>query len=110
MKGASNIAPMGIRIPDDLKEKIQNQARENGRSTNAEILQILETFLTNNPNKEAESAKETAKHLQRLLDVKDEIIELQKDSMAHMEKTISSLNESISSLKKVIDLYDKSKR
>ncbi|TBM32226.1 Arc family DNA-binding protein [Hafnia paralvei] len=42
MKGASNIAPMGVRIPDDLKEKIQERARKNGRSMNSEILKILQ--------------------------------------------------------------------
>lgn len=41
MKGASQIAPFGLRIPDELKEKIQARARQNGRSMNSEIVQIL---------------------------------------------------------------------
>lgn len=45
MKGASHIAPLGVRLPDDLKQKIQERARRNGRSMNSEIVQILEDAL-----------------------------------------------------------------
>lgn len=53
MKGASNIAPMGVRIPDDLKDKIQERARRNGRSMNSEILKILQDAISD------ESAQDT---------------------------------------------------
>ncbi len=33
---------MGVRIPDDLKEKIQKRALKNGRSMNSEIIMILQ--------------------------------------------------------------------
>lgn len=42
MKGASLIAPFGLRMPEDLKEKIAERAKSNGRSMNAEIIQILQ--------------------------------------------------------------------
>jgi plasmid stability protein len=42
MKGASNIAPMGLRLPDELKEAIKERARINSRSMNSEIVQILQ--------------------------------------------------------------------
>lgn len=42
MKGASLIAPFGLRMPEDLKEKIALRAKNNGRSMNAEIVQILQ--------------------------------------------------------------------
>jgi plasmid stability protein len=48
MKGASLIAPLGVRIPDELKSKIQEQAKENGRSMNAEILTFLRLRLVQN--------------------------------------------------------------
>ncbi|EBV3497670.1 Arc family DNA-binding protein [Salmonella enterica subsp. enterica serovar Kottbus] len=45
MKGASLIAPFGLRMPEELKEKIAKRAKTNGRSMNAEIVQILEDAL-----------------------------------------------------------------
>lgn len=42
MKGASLIAPFGLRMPDELRECISYRAKKNGRSMNAEIIQILE--------------------------------------------------------------------
>lgn len=42
MKGASLIAPFGLRMPEELKEKISERAKANGRSMNAEIVQILQ--------------------------------------------------------------------
>lgn len=38
----ANIPPFGLRMPADLKEKIQLSAVENNRSMNAEIVQRLE--------------------------------------------------------------------
>lgn len=45
MKGMRNIAPFGLRMPDDLREIIQQRAKENGRSMNSEILQMLRDLL-----------------------------------------------------------------
>lgn len=42
MKGASHIAPFGLRMPEELKDKISESAKKNGRSMNSEIVQILE--------------------------------------------------------------------
>ncbi|MCV5791695.1 Arc family DNA-binding protein, partial [Escherichia coli] len=38
MKGARDISPLGIRIPDYLKKRIQQEADKNGRSMNSEIV------------------------------------------------------------------------
>ncbi|HCL4433138.1 TPA: Arc family DNA-binding protein [Salmonella enterica] len=46
MKGMRNIAPFGLRMPDELREAIQQRAKNNGRSINSEIVQILEDALT----------------------------------------------------------------
>ncbi|EJV1068775.1 Arc family DNA-binding protein [Klebsiella sp. JL973] len=45
MKGASLIAPFGLRMPEELKEKVAERAKNNGRSMNAEIVQILQEAL-----------------------------------------------------------------
>lgn len=41
MRGTRNIAPFGLRMPEELKEAVQERATKNGRSLNSEILQIL---------------------------------------------------------------------
>ncbi|MDC9591031.1 Arc family DNA-binding protein [Xenorhabdus sp. XENO-10] len=43
MKGMRSITPIGVRIPDDLKEKVQERAAKNGRSMNSEIIMILQS-------------------------------------------------------------------
>jgi plasmid stability protein len=45
MKGASAIAPLGIRLPEELKIKIQESAAANGRSVNSEVVSLLEAAL-----------------------------------------------------------------
>lgn len=52
MKGASLIAPFGLRMPEELKEKIAERAKKNGRSMNAEIVQILQDAIAE-PSKES---------------------------------------------------------
>ncbi|HCL5268736.1 TPA: Arc family DNA-binding protein [Salmonella enterica] len=36
-----DISPLGIRIPPDVKEKLKEKAKEEGRSLNSEIVQRL---------------------------------------------------------------------
>jgi len=36
-----DIAPLGIRIPPEIKEKLKEKAKEEGRSLNSEIVQRL---------------------------------------------------------------------
>lgn len=40
-----DIAPYGVRMPADLKEKLQALAKKNGRSLNSEIVRILEEYV-----------------------------------------------------------------
>jgi predicted HicB family RNase H-like nuclease len=42
----ANIAPFGLRMHPDLKQQIEEQARANGRSLNAEIVWRLEQSLS----------------------------------------------------------------
>ena len=48
MKGMRNIAPFGLRMPDELREAVTKRAKKNGRSINAEIVQILQDVIDNN--------------------------------------------------------------
>ncbi|EKN3386116.1 Arc family DNA-binding protein [Yersinia enterocolitica] len=41
-----DIAPYGIRMPAELKEKLQEIAKKNSRSLNSEIVHILEDFVS----------------------------------------------------------------
>ncbi|MFS1564202.1 MAG: Arc family DNA-binding protein [Candidatus Arsenophonus phytopathogenicus] len=43
MKGMRSITPFGVRMPDDLKEKLTVRAAQNGRSLNSEIVMILQS-------------------------------------------------------------------
>jgi plasmid stability protein len=45
MKGMRNIAPFGLRMPDELREAVAKRAKANGRSMNSEIVQILDDAL-----------------------------------------------------------------
>ncbi|CAI2142038.1 Arc family DNA-binding protein [Serratia marcescens] len=47
MKGMRNIAPFGLRMPDQLREAVTERAKANGRSMNSEIVQILEDAIYN---------------------------------------------------------------
>ncbi len=41
-----DIAPYGVRMPAELKDKLQEIAKRNGRSLNSEIVKILEEYVT----------------------------------------------------------------
>ncbi|KMK13538.1 hypothetical protein ABW09_23335 [Pluralibacter gergoviae] len=45
MKGARDISPMGIRVPDSLKQRLQAEADKNGRSMNSEVVMILQGYI-----------------------------------------------------------------
>lgn len=48
MKGMRSITPFGVRMPDDLKEKLTVRAAKNGRSLNSEIVMILQSAADDN--------------------------------------------------------------
>ena len=68
MKGASNIAPLGVRLPDDLKIKIQERARKNGRSMNSEIVQILQDAINRGDTPQQASYEEIKAVINKLFD------------------------------------------
>ena len=81
MKGASLIAPFGLRMPEYLKVKIAERAKSNGRSMNAEIVQILQDAVDSKGNDVASMAGIDAQEMHRLL---DKIIE---ESLANKKPT-----------------------
>lgn len=107
MKGASQIAPLGVRIPEDLKDRIQVQAKENGRSTNAEILQILENSFTTNSGVSEKNINDLISHYETTIRLKDEISDIHKNTISHMESTISSLESHVNTLNTHIDILRK---
>lgn len=68
MKGASLIAPFGLRMPEDLKGKIAERAKSNGRSMNAEIVQILQDAVDAKGKDAASVAGIDVQEMHRLLD------------------------------------------
>lgn len=68
MKGASLIAPFGLRMPEDLKDKIADRAKANGRSMNAEIVQILQDALDSGDSGSAILSDIGVKELHKILD------------------------------------------
>ncbi|CNJ80295.1 putative phage regulatory protein [Yersinia intermedia] len=108
MKGASQIAPLGVRLPDELKEKVQERAKEHGRSMNAEIVGVIEKSFSEQPNQEALAMKSALEHLQAINELKDQIIASQESSIKSQKETISSLHQTISSLHQTIDAMERS--
>lgn len=75
-----SIAPFGVRMPPELKAQIEQSAKDNGRSINAEVVHRLEESiaseetleLDNAPaskeqNSLAEEALERIKHIEKIL-------------------------------------------
>ncbi|CNG64742.1 putative phage regulatory protein [Yersinia enterocolitica] len=102
MKGASQIAPLGVRLPDELKEKVQERAKEHGRSMNAEIVGVIEKSFSEQPNQEVLAMKSALEHLQAINELKDQIIASQESSIKSQKETISSLNQTIDAMERSI--------
>ena len=100
MKGASQIAPMGVRIPEELKEKLQARAKANGRSNNAEIVQILEDALGEVKSDVPQRVDELISHFNELISLKDQIIGHQSESIKHLSEHVKVLEQHISLLNK----------
>ncbi|WP_440864520.1 Arc family DNA-binding protein [Symbiopectobacterium purcellii] len=51
MKSVGNIAPTGIRMPEELKRRLKQAAKDEGRSLNSEVVKRLErSFIEEVPN------------------------------------------------------------
>jgi len=67
MKGASLIAPFGLRMPEELKIKVAARAKDNGRSMNAEIVQMLQDALDASSGTVRTGNDDTDRQLQGML-------------------------------------------
>lgn len=97
MKGASLIAPLGVRIPDELKAKIQDQAKANGRSMNAEIVQILEESFSDDKQsvysdyeKQIEALKSDIQSLSSYIEIQKKFSELAEEQISLLKKLIKT--------------------
>lgn len=52
----SDLKPFGLRIPPDVREPLEARAKENDRSLNSEILQILKSALQPPHSRQKEAA------------------------------------------------------
>lgn len=104
MKGASQIAPLGVRLPDELKLKVQGRASENGRSMNAEIVSIIERSFSEDVEKKHEAAQKIFSHLQQIVELKDQIIASQESSISSQRETIHSMERTIAALERHIEI------
>ncbi|MGY0156353.1 Arc family DNA-binding protein [Edwardsiella tarda] len=83
-----DIAPYGIRMPADLKEKLQAIAKKNGRSLNSEIVRILEEYVE--PPK---------------VDDMRSLSESELSSPEKMHEWMRELSEKIKTIEKVVDKH-----
>lgn len=89
---------MGVRIPDELKELIQEKAKNNGRSMNAEIVFLLEQALSNTDSgKHNEKLHELAESRGALIEKLKTIIQLQERNLDLAYEQISLLKHHIKS-------------
>lgn len=97
MKGASLIAPLGVRIPDDLKEKIQAQAKANGRSMNAEIVFILEEAMSDDDRSDDDLRGQLIDAYEQKIKSMEDYIKMQKQAFELATEQISLLKTHIKS-------------
>ncbi|MEP8949542.1 Arc family DNA-binding protein (plasmid) [Enterobacter asburiae] len=75
-----DIAPYGVRMPSDLKEKIQEQAKAHGRSMNAEIVQILEESFDDFSEDEERNDEDLIKLYEQQIEAMKSVIDMQEKS------------------------------
>ena len=53
MTATRSIKPFGLRMSDEMRAQVEERAKQNGRSMNSEIIQILKEALTGTAEKAA---------------------------------------------------------
>ncbi len=53
MTATRSIKPFGLRMSDEMRAQVEERAKQNGRSMNSEIIQILRGVLTGTTEKAA---------------------------------------------------------
>lgn len=84
-----------LRMPLDMKDELAERAKRNGRSLNAEILQILEDSIA--AEKTGFPAGD-ARELRRVIQMQNELIDGQKEMVSKLAETFSIAISKISNL------------
>ncbi|HEC7554896.1 TPA: Arc family DNA-binding protein [Salmonella enterica subsp. enterica serovar Singapore] len=84
-----------LRMPLDMKDELAERAKRNGRSLNAEILQILEDSIA--AEKTCFPAGD-ARELRRVIQMQNELIDGQKEMVSKLTETFSLAISKISNL------------
>jgi predicted transcriptional regulator len=91
-----DIAPYGVRMPAELKEKLQEIAKSNGRSLNSEIVMILEDHVKRN-TMDLDSLRELDN------DELHEIIKTQADLLIKYKEAIDNGFSVLNDVKRLLD-------
>lgn len=95
-----DIAPYGVRMPAELKEKLQEIAKSNGRSLNSEIVMILEDHVKRN-TMDLESLRELDN------DELNEIIKTQADLLIKYKEAVDNGFSVLEDVKKLLNAKKK---
>lgn len=111
MKGASLIAPFGLRMPEDLKEKVSERAKSNGRSMNAEIVQIIEDAIDAIPSIGVVEKSDLVHRYRELAKEASSVDELPENWFQRYDKLTIDIFDTISPLLllrgELVKMYDK---
>lgn len=83
-----DIAPYGVRMPAELKERLQARAKRNGRSMNSEIVQILQDVM-DAEDSDAENSVLTAQVMENRETLPDEYQKI----LANFDQRIKEIAE-----------------
>ncbi len=82
-----SIAPFGLRMLPELKQRVEAAAQENNRSMNAEIVARLEqTFIGNLPDLSGEGFGALIKRLEATIAVSDDFVFGLRDTLPGLDK------------------------
>ncbi|EME1466151.1 Arc family DNA-binding protein [Serratia marcescens] len=96
MKGMRNIAPFGLRMPDQLREAVTERAKRNGRSMNAEIVQIIEDAIA--AEKTGFTSGDTAE-LMKVIRIQSELLQQYKEAIDKGTDMIEEIRATMSNKK-----------
>ncbi|MBH3259984.1 Arc family DNA-binding protein [Serratia marcescens] len=96
MKGMRNIAPFGLRMPDQLREAVTERAKRNGRSINAEIVQIIEDAIA--AEKTGFTSGDTAE-LMKVIRIQSELLQQYKEAIDKGTDIIEEIRATMSNKK-----------
>lgn len=104
MKGMRNIAPFGLRMPDELREAIAERAKKNGRSMNAEIIARLNATISYDDYGHSPSGFQEVREL--VLSYKSQVEEMSArldDAHSKLEQSISLDKESVDKINEALE-------